>query len=192
MGTNFHGGGQNMDGNNCPKGRASCDRPFRYSPLLEIDSRVTAAAPLFYGMLLVSRIGAGDMLSTTATPAARIFGRTRSPPQNGSTVVVIVNSEASKGVNATVDLGAAVSSATAVYLRGPSLTATSGVTLGEALVDPTAPRAPRAPFTPQSFGQHRDTSRSLLPPPCRSPFADAVAASCSRILQIVEGGVIRE
>ena len=54
-----------MDGNNCPNGVASCDRPFRYSPLIEVDSRVTAAAPLFYGMLLVSRIGAGDMLPTT-------------------------------------------------------------------------------------------------------------------------------
>jgi hypothetical protein len=50
-------------------------------------------------------------------------------------------------VNATVDVGAAVSSATAVYLRGPSLTATSGVTLGEAPVNPDGSWSPKAPYT---------------------------------------------
>ena len=79
---------------------------------------------------------------------------------------MIVNGEASKGVNATVDLGAAVSSATAVYLAGPSLTATSGVTLGEAPVNPDGTWSPKAPYTLSSFGQHRDTFRSLLRPPC--------------------------
>jgi hypothetical protein len=62
-------------------------------------------------------------------------------------VVVIVNGEASTGVNATVDIGAAVSSATAVYLRGPSLTATSGITYGEAPVKPDGTWVPQAPYT---------------------------------------------
>jgi hypothetical protein len=68
-------------------------------------------------------------------------------PSDGSTVVVIVNGEASTGVNATVDIGAAVSSATAVYLRGPSLTATTGVTLGDAPVNPDGTWNPKAPYT---------------------------------------------
>ena len=146
--TNFHGGGQNMDGNNCPNGAASCDRPFRYSPLLEIDSRVTAAAPLFYGMLLVSRIGAGDMLPTKVTVAGSTKLRAYAiTPADGSTAVVLVNSEASTGVNATVDIGAPVTSASAIYLRGASLTATTGVTLAEAPVTPAGAWSPKAPYS---------------------------------------------
>jgi len=147
VGVNFHGGGQNMDGNVCPTGVSSCNKPFWYSPLLEVDSRVTAAAPLYYGMLLVSRMGTGDMLSTTASAGSANLRAYTVTPADGSTVVVIVNGEASTGVNATVDIGAAVSSATAVYLRGASLTATTGITLGETPVNPDGTWTPKAPFT---------------------------------------------
>jgi len=147
VGVNFHGGGQNMDGNVCPTGVSSCNKPFWYSPLLEVDSRVTAAAPLYYGMLLVSRMGAGDMLSTTASAGSANLRAYTVTPADGSTVVVLVNGEASTGVNATVDIGAAVSSATAVYLRGASLTATTGITLGETPVNPDGTWTPKAPFT---------------------------------------------
>jgi len=147
VGVNFHGGGQNMDGNVCPNGVSSCNKPFRYSPLLEVDSRVTAAAPLYYGMLLVSRMSAGDMLQTTisgTTVALRAYAVTAA---DGTTNVVLVNSEASTGVNATVDVGAALSSASAIYLRGPSLASTSGVTLGEAAVTATGTWNPKPPYT---------------------------------------------
>ncbi len=147
VGVNFHGGGQNMDGNVCPNGVSSCDRPFVYSPLLEVDSRVTAAGPLFYGMLLVSRIGTGDMLTTTATAGSANVRAYTVVPADGTTVVVIVNGEASTGVNASLDIGAAVSSATALYLRGPSLTSTTGVTLGEAPVAPDGTWTPKTPYT---------------------------------------------
>jgi len=148
VGVNFHGGGQNMDGNNCPNGVSSCDRPFRYSPLLEVDSKVTAAAPLFYGMLLVSRIGAGDMLGTTVTNPSNAKLRAYTvTPADGSTQVVLVNFEATTGVNATVDVGAAVGSASAIYLRGASLTSTTGVTLGEAPVTAAGAWTPKPAFT---------------------------------------------
>ena len=148
VGTNFHGGGQNMDGNTCPNGVASCDRPFRYSPLVEVDSRVTAAAPLFYGLLLVSRIGAGNLLTTKVTTSGSTKLQAYAiTPEDGSTAVVLVNSEASTGVNATVDLGSPVTTASAIYLRGASLTATTGVTLGEAAVTPAGEWSPKLPYT---------------------------------------------
>jgi hypothetical protein len=50
-------------------------------------------------------------------------------------------------VSATVDVGSAVSSATAMYLRGPSLTSTTGVTLGEAAVTATGTWMPKALYT---------------------------------------------
>jgi hypothetical protein len=147
VGTNFHGGGQNMDGNNCPNGVSSCDKPFRYSPLIEVDSKVTAAAPLYYGMLLVSQIGAGDMLSTTTTAGSTKLHAYTVTPADGTTKVILVNMEATTGVNATVDVGAAVASATAVYLRGPSLTSTTGVTLGEAPVTAAGAWSPKPAYT---------------------------------------------
>lgn len=146
-GVNFHGGGQNMDGNVCPNGINSCNKPFWYSPLIEVDSRVTEAAPLYYGMLLVSRMGTGDMLSTTVSASSANVRAYTVTPADGSTVVAIVNAEASTGVNATIDIGSAVSTATAIYLRGSSLTATSGVTLGEAPVTPSGTWTPKAPYT---------------------------------------------
>jgi len=150
VGVNFHGGGQNMDGNTCPNGVSSCDRPFVYSPLTEVDSRVTAAAPLFYGMLLVSRIGAGDMLSTAVVSSTNSVLPVRAyaiAGANGETSVVVVNSDASNGVNATVNVGAAVTSGAAIYLRGGSLTATSGITLGQGAVTSDGTWSPAAPYT---------------------------------------------
>jgi hypothetical protein len=152
VGVNFHGGGQNMDGNVCPNGVNSCSKPFWYSPLREVDSRVTEAAPLYYGMLLVSRIGTGGMVGTTASAGGANVRAYTVTPADGSTVVVIVNSEAGTGVNATVDVGAAVSNATATYLRGPSLTATTGITLGEAAVTTSGTWTPKAPYTLSHVG----------------------------------------
>ena len=152
VGVNFHGGGQNMDGNVCPTNAASCDRPFRYSPILEIDSRVTAAAPLYYGMLLVSQLGAGSMLGTTASAGNVNFKAYAISPSDGSTRMVLVNTDASSSVNASVDLGAAVSTASAVYLRGPSLTATTGVTLAEATVTPQGGWVPKPPYALKHAG----------------------------------------
>jgi hypothetical protein len=146
-GVNFHGGGQNMDGNVCPNGATSCDRPFRYSPILEIDSQVTAAAPLFYGMLLVSQIGTGNMLATRAAAGSVNFTSYAVVLADGSTRVVLVNSDATNGVNASVDVGAPVTSASAVFLRGASLTAITGVTLAGAPVTPQGAWNPMPAFT---------------------------------------------
>jgi len=130
----------------------SCSKPFVYSPLIEVDSRVTTAAPLYYGMLLVSRIGVGDMFSTSVSAGGANLRAYTITPADGSTVIVMVNGEASKGVNATVDLGSPVSSATAVYLRGPSLTGTTGVTLGDAPVTADGMWTPKAPYTLSAAG----------------------------------------
>jgi hypothetical protein len=131
-GVNFHGGGQNQDGNVCNNGVASCTKPFRYSPLDEVDSQVTAAAPLFYGMLLVSQAGVGNMLATTASAGSLNFTAYTITPADGSTNVVLVNKDGTSGVNATINVGAAVASASAVFLQAPSLTSTTGVTFAGA------------------------------------------------------------
>src|SRR5262249_46504046 len=54
---------------------------------------------------------------------------------DGSTNIVIVSKDASKGVHATIDVGAAITAAGVTYLRGPSLDATNGLTVGGVGID---------------------------------------------------------
>jgi hypothetical protein len=68
-------------------------------------------------------------------------------PADGTTKVVLVNMEASTAVNATIDVGSAVTSAEGIYLRGTSLTSTTAVTLGEAPVTPSGTWSPQPPYT---------------------------------------------
>jgi len=146
VGVNFHGGGQNMDGNVCSNGVASCIKPFRYSPIDEVDSQVTAAAPLFYGMLLVSQAGTGSMLATKASAGNLNFTAYSVAPGDLSTNIILVNKDATTGVNATIDVGAAVATASAVILQAPSLTATTGLTFAGAGVTPGGAWTPHSPY----------------------------------------------
>jgi hypothetical protein len=146
VGVNFHGGGQNMDGNVCTAGVTSCTRPFRYSPIVEVDSQVTAAAPLFYGMLVVSQAGAGDMLPTAVSAGGLNFSAYTISLADGSTNVVLVNKDATTGLNALVDVGAPIAGATGAYLLAPALDATTGVTFSGASVSPVGNWNPQLPY----------------------------------------------
>ena len=146
-GVNFHGGGQNQDGNSCPNGPASCTKPFRYSPIVEVNSRVTGAAPLFYGLLMVTQAGTGDVLQTRTTGGTANFTAYTIAPLDGSTSVLLVNKDATNGVNASVDIGEAPVAARALFLRAPSLTALSGVTLGEVGITAGGAWTPRAAYS---------------------------------------------
>jgi hypothetical protein len=145
-GVNFHGGGQNMDGNSCSNGVSSCTKPFRYSPIDEVDSKVTAAAPLFYGMLLVSQAGVGDLLPTKASAGQLNFSAYALHLADGSLNIVLVNKDATNGVNASVDTGAAVTSASGAYLQAPALTSTSGVTFAGSGVSAAGAWSPKPPY----------------------------------------------
>jgi len=88
-------------------------------------------------MLLFTQAGVGSMVSTTVTTSAQNF-TAWAIKANGFISVVLNNRNDTSGVNAAVDLGAAVSSASAIYLQGTpadSLTAVAGnVTLAGAQV----------------------------------------------------------
>jgi len=152
-GVNFHGGGQNMDNNVCANGVASCTLPFRYSPILEVDSRVTGAAPLFYGMLLVSQAGAGDMLPTRAIAGNLNFTAYTVSLADGSTNIVLVNKDVTNGVNASVDTGVPVSAATGLFLLAPSLSAKSGITFAGSEISAAGAWTAKAPYTLATSGR---------------------------------------
>jgi hypothetical protein len=112
-----------------------------------VDSKVTAAAPLFYGMLLVSQAGVGNMLATRASAGNLNFTAYSIAPADGSTNVVLVNKDANMGINASVDVGAPLTGASAVFLEAPSLTATTGVTLAGAGISPTGAWSPQPAYS---------------------------------------------
>jgi hypothetical protein len=123
-GVNLHGGGTGQDGT----------RPFYYSPLEEAAGVVTNAQPIFYGMLLFTIAGTGDLLATTANAKGSDggtlnFSAYTVASADGTTNVVIVNKDAVTSVNATVQAGKSVTSASAIYLQAAGLDATSGVTI---------------------------------------------------------------
>jgi len=101
------------------------------------------------------------MLQTTATAGALNFTGYTVSLTDGSTNVILVNKDATNGVNASVDVGTAVTAANATYLLAPSLTATTGVTFAGSGVSPTGVWNPQPPYALQKNG---NVVTVLVPP----------------------------
>jgi hypothetical protein len=150
-GVNFHGGGPGQDG----------PTPFLYTPIEEMNGAVTGVQPIFYGILFFAMAGNGNVLATTAKAGALNFTAYAIAQGDGSTNVVLNNKDAMSPVQAVVDVGASVSSAEVVYLLGPSLAATTGVTLAGGTVSGAGAYTPAAPFALPVSGK---TVTVTLPP----------------------------
>jgi hypothetical protein len=153
-GVNFHNGETGMDGT----------RPFYYSAIKETNGVVVEVEPEYYGMLLFTQAGTGPMVATTVNTSAQFF-TAWAIKANGFTGVVLNNKNAASGVNATVDLGAAVSSASAIYLQGSptgSLTVpATGVTLAGAPITPAGVWSRNPPYIQATSG---NTVSVYIPP----------------------------
>ena len=162
-GINFHNGENGQDGT----------IPFYYEPLKEDKGVVVQVQPEYYGMLLFTQAGAGSMVSTTVTTSAQYF-TAWAIKTNGYTSVVLNNRNASSSVSATLDLGSAVSSASAIYLQGTggSLTAAAGnVTLADAKVSVAGDWPRNAPYIQTVSGN------------TVSVYVPAASAALVRVLQ---------
>ncbi|HVY41186.1 MAG TPA: glycosyl hydrolase family 79 C-terminal domain-containing protein [Polyangia bacterium] len=137
-GVNFHTSENGMDGT----------VPFYYEPLREDQGMVVQVQPEYYGLLLFAEAGAGALVSTSVTTGAQNFTAWAIQANGGFVSVVLNNRNASTGVSATLNLGAAVTAASAIYLQATpagSLTAPAGsVTLAGAQVS-AAGEWPRNP-----------------------------------------------
>jgi hypothetical protein len=138
-GVNFESDENGMDGK----------IPFYYEPIKEDQGVVAQVQPEYYGMLLFTQAGTGRMVSTTVTTSAQYF-TAWAIQADGFASVVLNNRNDASGVNATMDLGSAVSSASAIYLEGTpagTLTAAAGnVTLAGAQVSVAGDWPRNAPY----------------------------------------------
>ncbi|HJX66203.1 MAG TPA: hypothetical protein VJ860_19870, partial [Polyangia bacterium] len=163
-GVNFHTSENGMDGT----------VPFNYEPIKEDKGAVVQVQPEYYGMLLFTQAGTGSMVSTTVSTSAQNF-TAWAIKANGFTSVVLNNRNAASGVSATVDLGSAVSSASAIYLEpttAGNLTAGAGnVTLAGAKVSVAGDWPRNAPYI-QTVSQNNV-----------SVYVPAASAALVRVLQ---------
>jgi hypothetical protein len=116
-----------------------------YTPIADANGNVVGARPIFYGMLLFAKAGEGSMLGTTGAPTSISFSAYAVGAAGSTTNVVLSNKDRTTTVHATVDVGAAVTSASAIRLQGPALEATTGVTLGGVAIGADGGFAPNAP-----------------------------------------------
>jgi hypothetical protein len=135
---------------------------------------VVQVQPEYYGMLLFAEAGAGSMVSASVNTSAQNF-TAWAIKANGFTSVVLNNRNASTGVNATVNLGSAVNSASAIYLEaapaGNPTAAAGNVTLAGAKVSVTGDWPRNAPYTQTVSGNNV------------SVFVPAASAALVRVLQ---------
>ena len=153
-GVNFHNGEKGQDGNN----------PFYYSPIEELNGVVSKTNPLFYGMVLFNLVGAGQLLATTATASGdSYFTAYALQRADGTLMVVLDNKDGTNAVDATVHVGATVTSASAIYLMSTpaSLTAQTGITLAGAGIGKDGSWKYTAPYAMAMSG----TSVSVPVPP---------------------------
>jgi hypothetical protein len=115
-------------------------------------------------MLLMSQAGTGSVVSTTVTGGNSNFTG-YAIKANGFTSVVLNNKNASSGVNATVNLGSPLGSASAIYLQGTPANSLSvggaGVTLAEAQVSASGVWNRKPPYIQATAG---NTVSVYVPP----------------------------
>jgi hypothetical protein len=143
-GVNFHGGGSAPG----------------YTPIADNGGQVVQIRPLYYGMLLFSMIGPGELLRTNvhgsgvALTAYIVAGRSKMS-------ALIINKDTKPSASTTIALGVDTKIATIHMLAAPSLNSTTGVTLNGVPIGPDDSGFTGAPHTtPVTKG-----SLSLVVPP---------------------------
>ncbi len=128
-----------------------------YPPFVQVAGQVTQIRPLFAGLQLAAGIGSGSLVATTPVdaPASLRVWAVRRP--DATLAVVLVNTDGEAQVDLVIDLGAAIQSAAAQWLTGPSLDATTGVTFAGAAVGIDGSWEP-APAIPQGVSGTRVTT----------------------------------
>jgi hypothetical protein len=122
QGINFHSGGSSTSS---------------YTPIADNGTSAVQARPEYYGMKLFSLAAHGSALPAVIAPAPSInFAAYGLRYTNGALGAVLINKDATNGVQVTINLGTNVSAAQPMLLTGPGLNATSGYTLGGAMINP--------------------------------------------------------
>jgi hypothetical protein len=144
VGANFHGGG-NSDG---------------YTPIADSGGAVVEARPEYYGILLFTLAGQGTLYTTSLSGIGSLnITAYTVKTASGALNIIVVNKDSAQNLQLTVQLPQTVSSATLLEMTqlttgasGPSLSATSGVTIQGASVGANASFSPGAAYVLSTSG----------------------------------------
>ncbi len=160
-GTNFHGGG-NGDG---------------YTPLADSGGAVVEARPEFYGILLFTLAGQGTLYTTSLSGIGSLNITAYAVKTANGLNIVVVNKDSAQNLQLTIQLPQSASSATLLQMTqltsgstGPSLSATSGVTIQGASVGTDGSFTPAAAYTLSASGMQLT---------CYVPYLSAVLIQTS-------------
>jgi len=116
-GVNFHGGG--------------FQAPGGFSPIWDNSIGVTALGPDYYGLYVYSMLDkGGTVLTPQVSPSISTFSAYGVKQVDDETDVILINRNTSHSMTVRVAGPSSVTSANTLLLTAPSLTATSGFTLG--------------------------------------------------------------
>jgi hypothetical protein len=140
-GVNFHGGGGSS-----------------YTAIADLDGTVVGAHPEYYGILLFTLAGTGTLLPTQLSAGNLNVTAYAIKSDSGGINLVLVNKDSTQNLSVSVQLPQPVNSAILLEMTqatgtsGASLTATSGVTIQGAVVNPDGTFSPEAAYTPSTSG----------------------------------------
>jgi hypothetical protein len=143
-GTNFHGGG-NGDG---------------YTPIADSGGAVVEARPEYYGILFFTLASQGTLYTTSLSGTSNLnITAYAVKTASGAWNLIIVNKDGTQNLQLAISLPQAASTATLLELTqlssgasGPSLSATSGVTIQGASVGVDGSFTPAAAYTLSATG----------------------------------------
>jgi hypothetical protein len=130
-GVNMHGGG------NSPG----------YTPIADDSGAVIEARPEYYGLLLFTLAGPGTLLETQLSAGNVDVTAYALRTANGGLNLMLVNKDIVQNLTLTIQTNQRIETATAQTMTGPSLSATSGVTIQGATVSKDGSFAPASPVT---------------------------------------------
>jgi hypothetical protein len=144
VGTNFHGGG-NGDG---------------YTPISDSGGAVVEARPEYYGILFFTLAGQGALYTTSLSGIGSLNVTAYAvKTASGGLNLVIVNKDSTQNLELAVQLPQNVAAATLLEMTqlssgatGPSLSATSGVTIQGASIGVNGSFTPEASYTLTASG----------------------------------------
>src|SRR5262245_27585080 len=124
-GVNFHAGVHNR--------RPADDKA--YTPIARGEAGRYRARPLYHGMLMFAQAARGALVPARLASDTHALAAFAVRAQDGNLRVCLINKDFARGARVHIDAGRSFAAASVMRLVGPSVDATSGITLGGASVD---------------------------------------------------------
>jgi hypothetical protein len=128
-GVNMHGGGNGPG----------------YTPIADDSGGVIETRPEYYGLLLFALAGPGPLLATQLSAGSVDATGYAVRTATGGLNVIVVNKDALRDLTLTIETSQNIETATQQIMTGPSLAATSGVTIQGATVNKDGSFVPAGP-----------------------------------------------